>query len=417
MSVDSALAHHYRQLLGLPPPWNITSLDLDANKERLDITIEWPDGTLVICPTCASACPMKDHRVERTWRHLDTMQFKTFLHCRVPRCSCPEHGVHTIAVPWGESHSRWTLLFETFALAVLEQVPAIAKAARLLKLSWDETLAIKKRAVKRGLMRRTFENTQYLGLDEKSFGRNERFITVLSDIHGERVLEVAPSKSMAAAIATLSVLPDATRAEIDAVVMDMAAAYENACAAMLPNAEIVYDRYHIEQLLTGAVDKVRRAEHKHLMREGITVLKNSRYLWLRRSERWSEEQEAQYRDIARDFGAAKLAQSKLGRAWAIKESFHWFWSYLYPGWAKRYFIRWYFWATHSRIPHIIAVARTFKERLDGLLNYFHHGITNAFAEGINSKIQDLKSAARGFRSFENYRVAILFSCGRLSMQP
>jgi transposase len=308
-------------------------------------------------------------------------------------------------------------LFETFALAVLAQVPAIAKAARLLKLSWDETLAIKKLAVARGLMRRTFETTQYLGLDEKSFGRNERFITVLSDIHGERVLEVAPSKSMAAAIATLSVLPDATRAEIDAVVMDMAAAYENACAAMLPNAEIVYDRYHIEQLLTGAVDKVRRAEHKHLMREGITVLKNSRYLWLRRPERWSEAQEAQYRDIARDFGAARLSQSKLGRAWAIKESFRWFWGYVYPGWAKRYFARWYFWATHSRIPHVITVARTLKERLDGLLNYFHHGITNAFAEGINSKIQDLKSAARGFRSFENYRVSILFSCGRLSMQP
>jgi len=265
------------------------------------------------------------------------MQFKTFLHCRVPRCSCPEHGVHTIAIPWGEAHSRWTLLFETFALAVLEQVPAVAKAARLLKLPWDETLAIKKRAVRRGLSRRTFD----LGLDEKSFGRNERFITVLSDIHGERVLEVAPSKSTAAAKATLSVLPDAMRGEVDAVVMDMAAAYEAVCAKVLPYAEIVYDRYHIEQLLTGAVDKVRRDEHKLLMREGITVLKNSRYLWLRRPERWSEAQETQYRDIARDFGATKLAQSKLGRAWAIKESFRGFLGYVYPSWAKRYFTPWY----------------------------------------------------------------------------
>ena len=417
MAVESTLAAHYRQLLGLTSPWQITSLDLNANDERLDITIEWPSVTPVPCPSCGDVCPMKDHREERIWRHLDTMQFKTFLHCRVPRCSCPEHGVHTIAIPWGEAHSRWTLLFETFALAVLEQVPAVAKAARLLKLSWDETLAIKKRAVRRGLLRRTFEYTQYLGLDEKGFGRNERFITVLSDIHGERVLEVAPSKSTAAAKATLSVPPDATRGEIDAVAMDMAAAYESACAELLPHAEIVYDRYHIEQLLTGAVDKVRRAEHKLLMREGITVLKNSRYLWLRRPERWSEAQEAQYRDIARDFGATKLAQSKLGRAWAIKESFRGFWGYVYPSWAKRYFTRWYYWATHSRIPHVIAVARTLKERLDGLLNYFHHGITNAFAEGINSKIQDLKSAARGFRSFENYRVAILFSCGRLNMQP
>jgi transposase len=170
-------------------------------------------------------------------------------------------------------------------------------------------------------MRRTFENTQNLGLDEKSFGRNECFIPVMSDIHGERVLEVAPSKSTLAAKTTLSVLPDVTRAEIDADVMDMAAAYEAACAAMRPNAEIVYDRYHIKQPFTGAVDKVRRDEHQHLMRQGITVLSNSRNLWLRRPERWSEAQEEQYRDISRDCGAAKLAQSKFGRAWRSKRRF------------------------------------------------------------------------------------------------
>lgn len=58
-----------------------------------------------------------------------------------------------------------------------------------------------------------------------------------------------------------------------------------------------------------------------------------------------------------------------------------------------------------------------KKHLAGLLAYFRHRITNAATEGLNSKIQAIKSAARGFRKFENYRLRILFFCGRLDLRP
>jgi transposase len=166
MPVNTALAEHYRQLLGLNTPWRITDIQMSIEQQRLDLTIEWPAGRKVRCPECGKSCAVKDHREERIWRHLDTMQFQTYLHCRVPRSECATHGARTIDIPWAEANSRWTLLYEAFALLVLTQVSALTKAAALLHISWDEAYAIRARAVRRGLNRRKLEEIEYIGMDE-----------------------------------------------------------------------------------------------------------------------------------------------------------------------------------------------------------------------------------------------------------
>jgi transposase len=108
---------------------------------------------------------------------------------------------------------------------------------------------------------------------------------------------------------------------------------------------------------------------------------------------------------------------KVGRAWAIKEAFAPFWDYRYGAAARKFFARWYFWATHSRLAPIIAAAKTLKRHLSGLLAYAKHRITNATAEGTNGTIQLLKANARGYRNFAQYRTAILFHCGKLDLYP
>ena len=113
----------------------------------------------------------------------------------------------------------------------------------------------------------------------------------------------------------------------------------------------------------------------------------------------------------------RVDELKVGRAWSIKEAFRHFWDYSYNGSAMTFFKNWFFWATHSKIKPIIAVARMLKRHLPGILAYIKHHITNAVTEGLNSKIQILKSNARGFRNFQHYRTAILFHCGKLSLYP
>jgi transposase len=411
------LREHYRSLLKLPKPWKIADIVLAEDDLRVDITIEWPAGQRVRCPECGRRSPVKDHAKTRIWRHLDVMHMKTYLHCAVPRSNCTVHDVLTIAVPWAETHSRWTLLFEAFALRIIEHTSTITKACALLDLTWHQVHAIKKRAVERGLQRRDLTDIDYLGIDEKSFGTDERFVTILSDLTHERVLEVAPSKSNEAAREVFDVLTDEQRASVQAVAMDMSAGYESVSRQKCPSAEPVYDRFHVEEKLSKGVDAVRRVEHKELVKKGITIFSKSRYLWLSRPERWKEYQQEKFREIEAYFGKGKVGQTRIGRGWTLKEAFRPFWNFAYPAVARRFFRRWYYWATHSRLPAMIKAAKTLERHLEGILAYFRHGITNAFVEGMNSKIQDIKSAARGFRSYENYRIAILFACGKLDLQP
>jgi transposase len=253
------------------------------------------------------------------------MHMQTYLHCAVPRSNCTVHDVLTIAVPWAAPHSRWTQLFEAFALRIIEHTSTITKACALLDLNWHQVHTIKRRAVERGLQRRDLKDIEYLGIDEKNFGTDERFVTILSDLTNERVLEVAPSKSNEAAEEVFDVLTDAQRAGVQAVAMDMSAGYESVSRQKCPSAEPVYDKFYVEEKLSKGVDTVRRAEHKELVKKGITIFSKTRYLWLSRPERWKEYQQEQFAEIEAYFGKWKVGQTRIGRAWTLKEAFRPFW--------------------------------------------------------------------------------------------
>ncbi len=108
---------------------------------------------------------------------------------------------------------------------------------------------------------------------------------------------------------------------------------------------------------------------------------------------------------------------KTSRAWAIKETFVSFWQARNRAFGEIVFKEWYDWAIRSQLEPIKKVAKMLKKHLEGLLSYFEYPITNAVSEGLNSKIQSIKASARGFRNFENYRIRILFTCGKLDLAP
>ena len=194
--------------------------------------------------------------------------------------------------------------------------------------------------------------------------------------------------------------------------MDMWENFMESTKSHCPAADIVHDKFHCAKYLGKAVDSVRRKEHKEFKAEnkGESVLNKTKYLWLMNPKNWNDVQRERFNEM-------KIDILQVGRAWSIVQAFNDFWAYHYAGSALKFFDRWYFWATHSRLKPIIEVAKILKRHLPGLLSYCKHRITNAVAEGMNSKIQMIKSNARGFRNFENYRKAILFYCGRLDLYP
>lgn len=403
------LAEHYGLLLGLEAAWQVADVDLSLEDQRVEIRLE-PSGQPVCCSSCGRTCPLHDHGPERTWRHLDTMQFETRIVARAPRTNCSECGVKTCAVPWAEPHGRFTLLFEAFAIRVLQAASSVEAARRLLGLTWSSLQAILDRGVERGLIERELEDIRHVGLDEKSFGRGQDYVTVMTDIDGSRVLDVADGRDETAADALWEGLGEERAQAVEAVAMDMWAAYEASTSRHAPQAEIVHDRFHISKHLNEAVDQVRRQEHQALQQEGDKTLTGTKQLCLYNPENISDEQWDQFKIL-------KESELKTARAWAIREQFRWFWEYRQAGSAKKFFGLWHRWASRCRLKPMTKVAAMLKRRLPNLLTYFRHRITNAAAEGFNSRIQALKSAARGFRHFQNYRTRILFFCGKLKLTP
>jgi transposase len=405
----SDLTEHYRQLLGLDNAWRVESVDFDPTDLRVSIHVEHIGGPLR-CPECGGTCSRADTAPERVWRHLDTMQFRTEIRAAVPRCNCSQCGVKTIAVPWAGKHSRFTLLFEAFAIEVLNACSSISRAAALLKLDWDTVQLIMERAVQRGMTRRSTEGIQNVGMDEKSFGKGHDYITLLTDIDGKRVLEVVEDRTKESADKLWESLPENQRKQVRAVAMDMWTAYMTSAQQHVPEAEIVHDKFHISKYLNEAVDQVRRTENKALRLENDDRLVGSKQLWLFKPANLSRKRR-------KELDALKKEDLKTSRAWAIKENFRHFWSYVYTSSASDFFEGWYSWAIRSQLKPIVKVAKIFRRHVDGLLSYFRHRITNATSEGFNSRIQAIKSAARGFRDFKNYRTRILFFCGKLDLMP
>jgi transposase len=355
--------------------------------------------------------PTYDHAEERAWRHLDSCGLQTYLHARPPRVQCPDHGVRQARLPWADPMSRFTHLFERFAVDVLAECDVLG-AGRILRTTWDESWGLMERAVARGQKVKPPSAPARIGVDEKAAGRGHDYITVVSDLDKGVVEHISDNRQQTSLDSYFDVLTPEALAGLEAVAMDMWEPYALSVRAHLEDADqkIVFDRFHVMGYLGKAVDTVRKAENRLLAAEGDKTLAGSKYLWLYSAENLPKKHRGR-------FAALRASDLNTARAWAIKESLRHFWEYQRKGWAQRHWRSWYFWATHSRLDPVIDAAKTLKRHEAGLLSFFAHRITNAGAEGLNSRIQAIRVSARGYRNREHFKTAIYFHCGGLALYP
>lgn len=401
----------YRTILGIEEPWRITNVTMETKEETITVRVELKPGATLPCPSCGrSNCGIKDRR-ERTWRHLDTCQFKTLINAPLPRTDCPNCGVMTIAPPWAEKHSRFTMLFERFAIDALLEMSAMG-ACRLLRLTWDEADGIMARAVQRGLRKRDLSTLTRIGIDEKSVGKGHKYVTVVYNLETSKVVWVGKDRREETLDRFFVALGKDGRERIACITMDMWKPYRASCRKWIADADqkTVLDRFHIETHLNDAVDKVRKQEHHALKLQGVGLLDKSKWDWLYHPENLPPKREARFEEL-------RQYDLKTVRAHAIKENFRHFWEYVYPANASRFFKSWYFWATHSRLDPIVKVAKRLKRHFERIVTFFRFRATNSIAEGINNKIQSVKKKAYGFRNTQRFIRAIYFHCAGLELYP
>ena len=403
----------YRQLLGVQAPWFVCNVELDIEAQAVRVFLDF-DGPKsdFCCPTCGQYANLYDRRETRQWRHLDSCQFQTFLVASLPRVCCQQHGILTPAVFWCEPNSRFTALFERFALDVLLATQVQARAARLLRLSGEQMAYLMSKAVARGLQRRDpAQEVAHAGIDEKAFQTGHQYATLLTDLDKGRVIDLVQHRTEEAATSLLdTALSPHQKARVQSVSMDLWPAFANAQEHVLPHADRVHDRFHIAGYLNDALDATRKDEHRQLSQKDDKTLVKTKYLWLRSPHSLSEKQQ-------QALDALTGLELQTATVWAFKECFRQFFACDSEYGAQTFFRHWHDAAQAVGNKHLSKVADMLYKHLDGLLAYIRHRVTNAVAENLNGQIQRVKSNARGFRHFDNFRVAVLFFLGKLDLYP
>ena len=392
----------FKIALNLEDPWFIESIDFNDKVKKLDIHIDFATGSKFTCPKCGKqGCDVHD-TIERTWRHLNFFQFKTYIHCRVPRTDCADCGVKQVKVPWARKGSGFTLLMDSM-IVLMAQHMTIKAIADMIDEHDTRLWRVLEHYILEARSKEDFSEVKSVGVDETSRAKGHNYVSVFIDLDKSKVIHVCEGKDASTldSFKTDLELHKGSSENIDSFCCDMSPAFISGIQDKFPNASITFDKFHVMKIMNEAVDKVRRAEQSH-----NALLKKTRYIWLKNPENLTTKQNEKFRSL-------KDLRLKTLRAYGIKLSLRDFWNFCNPIAAEAHLKKWYFWATHSRLSPVIDCAKTIKNHWNGLTNYIRTKIDNGILEGTNSLIQAAKDSARGFRSTKNFIITIYLKTGKL----
>jgi transposase len=409
--------------LGLQAPWVVEKVDLDTARHRIDFEVAC-NAKRLACPSCgASDQPVHD-RNRRSWRHLDFFQYEAWLHAGVPRVECGSCGkTNQVAVPWAREGSGFTLLFEALALTMCQGLP-VRQAAQMLRVRDKQLWRRIAHYVAQARARQDMSKVRLVGIDETSLKRGQDYITVTHDLDEKRLLFASYGRDHDAVEEFAADLQahGGDRTAIAHACIDMSAAYAKGIGKSLPNAQISYDRYHVVALANSAMDEVRTAEWKdesRRVREELGALDPSQrrsILWgMRRNPSgWSAKQTDAMHWLQR-------ANLKTARAWRLKmglrEVFAHARSHNDAALAATDLRRWISWARRSRLDPFKRLGKTLKEHFDGVVRGMLDNRSNAYVEAMNGILQQVKRAARGFRTATNFIAIAYLRMGKLTHLP
>lgn len=353
------------------------------------------------CPHCRFTTRATYDRHPREWRHVSLGRWRVIVASTSHRICCPEHGVVNEAFPWAAPGSLFTLDFEALVAWLARQMNKTAVAG-LAKISWPTVGTIVQRFVDRNIDKRRLDGLFVIGLDEVSYRKGHKYLTVIANHLTGAPVWMAEGRSQKTLGAFFDELgPERSRA-LDIVTMDMCAPYIAEVRARAPHARIAFDPFHVVKLAGEAVHQVRRSEAR--MRKGTAeadVLKGSRWALLRAPENHTVEDRLRLAEVSR-------LNHRVYKAYLLKEELRALYRCSRRS-AKRHLRAWLDWASRSRLAPFVKLARTLRKYRDGILAAIDLGVSNGRMEGINNKIAVIKHRAYGFHSAAAL-IAMVFLC-------
>lgn len=349
------------------------------------------------CGQCRRRCPGYDRgEGRRRWRGLDLGTTRVFLEADAPRVRCREHGVVVAAVPWARHDSAFTAAFEEQAAWLAAHATA-STVAELMRSSWRAVTRMIARVVAeaRGKVDRLAGLTK-VAIDEKAYRKGHRYLTIVTDVDTGRVVWAAEGRCQATVEAFFAALGPERAAALTHVGCDGADWIHTVVKAKAPNAVLCLDSYHVVAWASEAVDEVRRRIVRELRAAGrddeAASLKGSRWAVLKNPRNLTGAQ-------TESLATIKATNGPLYRAYLIKEQLREVFAVKGKR-GRRLLAGVIAWASRSRLPEMVDLARKLRRFRDLIGNTLDHGVTSALAENTNTHITVLARRAYGFHTPE-----------------
>lgn len=401
------------KLLDLPG-LDVSGVSFDGRRMLVEVRLR---ARRLACPLCPFTTRARyDTRpVSSYWRHLDFGTATVVLCAGLRRIDCPEHGVLVEAVPFARYRSGFTRDFEDVT-AYLATKTDKTTIARFLRIDWDTVGRVCERVVATELNEDRLDALVNIGVDEISWRKHHKYLTLVTDHTRRKVVWGKEGKDTATLDAFFDDLGPDRAAAIEAVSMDMGAAYAKSVRAddHAPQAVVCIDPFHAVKLVTEALDVERRKAWNELRHGGNPAaakkFKGARWALLKNPGNLTDDQAATLRKLKRRGG-------DIWRAYTLKEAFRAiFAGDLDTDTVAELIDRWISRASRSRLPAFVKTAKTIRKHRDGILAAIRLGINNARAEGLNSLVRLIIRRARGFHSADAALSLVMLACGPITLR-
>jgi transposase len=379
-------------------------------RRTIRVPIRPRKGSRAVCSGCRKPGPGYDHLAERSFQFVPLWGMAVFFLYRMRRVNCRHCGVTVERVPWARGKEQHTEAF-VWHLTFWAKLLTWQQVARLFHVSWGSVFGAVEHAVEWGLARRRLEGIEAIGVDEVQWQRGHHYLTLVYQIEEgcKRLLYVGVDRTADSLRGFFTMAGTEVAAGLKYVCSDMWQPYLDVLAELASSAIHVLDRYHLVARLNKAVDEVRAAEARRLKADGYeAVLKHSRWCLLKRPENLTDKQTVKLQEIMK-------YNLRTVRAYLHKEDLQRLWEYQSPYWAGEFLQEWVGRVLRSRLDPLKKVARSMRNHLGLILNWFkaRGTMSSGSVEGMNYNAKLAMKNAYGFRTFRAIEIALYHKLGAL----